>query len=188
LVYTLSPMTRNITGAGESEIDLNDADVQRHFLEVANLRMLFLVDEKEGKITNFTWKTCEDNGLNAKVSFVRNGVSHKVGIINHPTADAESLLTKLETALADEAVEMVWVVSRDEAHQQALQKCVAAHMGTGSAITRRIAFATHQEIYKAGIVKSKWQSAEMRQSAIFIDSIADTKSCSFNLRPQIATA
>jgi len=187
LVYTLSHMSRGIVGAAESELDLTDADIQRHFLEVANLRMLFLVDEKEGKISDVTWKTCASGNVDAKVSFTRNGLKHKVGIINHPSADHETLLNKLESALAEEDVDTVFVVSRDEAHQTALQKCVHTHMKE-SLLTGRIAFATHQEMYKSGVVKCRFQNVEMRPAAVFVDMITEAKTCSFNLRPQIATA
>ena len=188
LVYTLSHLTRSITGVGESELDLNDADVQRHFLEVANLRMLFQVDEKDGKISDFQWKTCDaTKNVDAKVTFTRNGVTHKVGIINHPSTDHETLLNKLESALAEEDVDSVFVVSRDEAHQTALQKCVHTHM-SDSLLTGRIAFVTHQELYKNGVVKCRWQNVEMRPAAVFVDMITEAKTCSFSMRPQIASA
>src|SRR5438270_8227901 len=47
LVYMLSPMTRQLMRAADCEFDLAHAETQRHLLEVANLRMLFLVDQKE---------------------------------------------------------------------------------------------------------------------------------------------
>lgn len=192
LVYTLSPMTRGIVGKGEVDLDLDDSDVQRHFLEVANLRMLFLMDEKEAKLSDFKWQTLSgSNGaaahLDAKVSFKRAGASHRIGIINHPATTAETLLNRLESALSDEDVDMVWIIARDDSHQQALQKLIHAQMGS-SEITRRIAFATHQEIYKHGIVKSRWQNSEMRSFSLFVESIQEAKSCSFTVRPQIATA
>jgi hypothetical protein len=196
LVYTLSPLTRSIIGAAESDLDLNDTEVQRHLLEVANLRMLFLIDQNDGIISDFEWTTLSKrNGgsehIDAKVSFVRNGMTHKIGIINHPSDDAEVLLNRLESALAEEDVETVWVVSRDEAHQERLQACVTAAIGTASSLNRRICFATHQELYKHGVVKTRWQNVEGRSANIFVESIQEAheaKSCSFKLRPNIATA
>ncbi len=196
LVYTLSPISRNVIGVGDTELDLNDNNVQRHLLEVANLRMLFLIDQNEGLISDFEWTTLNSrNGgshhLDAKVSFVRNGVTHKIGIINHPAADKERLLNKMEAALSEADVEMVWVISRDDDHQEKLQECIAAAMGTGSALNRRIAFATHQELYKSGIVKTRWQGIEGRPANIFVESIQEAheaKTCSFKLRTNIAMA
>src|SRR5271154_3585840 len=57
LVYMLSPMTRSIVGCSASEIDLFDSDVQRHLLEIANLRMLHLMGVKDGQIKDFEWTT-----------------------------------------------------------------------------------------------------------------------------------
>lgn len=194
LVYTLSPMTRTIIGVGESDVDLNDGDLQRHLLEVANLRMLFLIDQNEALISDFVWTTCNkmsSEHLDAKASFVRNGVTHKIAIMNHPQALAESLQDRLVSALAKDDVEMIWVVSRDEAHQERLQECLAGANGPGSALNRQIALATHSDLYKSGIVRAGWQNIDGRTANMFVESIQavnDSKSCSFRLRPNIAMA
>ncbi len=184
LVYTLSPLTRSITNARETDLDLSDADVQRHLLEVANLRMLFLIDGSEDLVTEFDWTTCGAHRggvrhVDAKVSFVRNGVTHRVGIINHPEAASDSLMSNLEAALTDDDIDMVWIVSRDEDHQEKLQQSIAAAVGTDSSINQRIAFATHQELYKAGMVKSRWQTVDGRTASIFVESIMEfeAKTC-----------
>lgn len=192
LVYTLSPMSRDVIGANEidSNLDLNDCNMQRHLLEVANLRMLFLIDEKDALISNFSWTTCNairggSPHLDAKVSFVRNAMTHRVGIINHPTASsAEALSTRLKNALAEDDVETVWIISRDEAFQESLQK-LATHIPE---LTARVAFATHQELYKSGIVKTRWQNTSMRPSCIFVDSLDEAKTIGFSLRPHTASA
>lgn len=59
LVYMLSPLARTVSGCAEADIDLFDADVQRHLLEVANLRMLHLQGVKDGHLSDFTWQTCK---------------------------------------------------------------------------------------------------------------------------------
>src|SRR5271155_3413159 len=57
LVYMLSPIARSVSGLDENNLDLMDALVQRHFLEVANLRMLYMVEEKNSRIKELKWTT-----------------------------------------------------------------------------------------------------------------------------------
>jgi hypothetical protein len=178
LVYTLAPMTRSLISAQETDLDLSDSEVQRHLLEVANLRMLFMMDESEALINTLDWRTCRTHrgGLkhvDAKVNFERNGVLHRVGIVNHPPADTNNLLNRLETALADEEIDIVWVVSRDEDHQLKLQNCITQAMGSDSKLNQRFAFATHQELYKLGMVKTRWQTVDQHAASIFVESIQE---------------
>src|SRR5437868_12180989 len=77
LVYTLSPMTRGLVRLGDMELDVNDLNIQRHLLEVANLRMLFHVAKTDNAIEDFDWTTCSRIGqtgnIDSKVTFTRNG-------------------------------------------------------------------------------------------------------------------
>src|SRR6185369_2378013 len=50
LVYMLSPMARSVSGISQDETDRFDANWQRHHLEVANIRMLYLIAKNEGKV------------------------------------------------------------------------------------------------------------------------------------------
>src|SRR5580693_4875093 len=50
LVYMLSPMSKNISGTEEENLDLLDSSVQRHLLEVANIKMLALMAQQAGEI------------------------------------------------------------------------------------------------------------------------------------------
>ncbi len=181
LVYTLASLTRGLISAPETQLDLSDADVQRHLLEIANLRMLFMMDESENLIGELDWKTCRAHRggvqhLDAKVSFERNGVAHRIGIVNHPASDADSLMNRLETALTDDDVDMVWIVSRDEDHQMKLQQCIAKAVGTESKLNQRLAFATHQELYKVGMVKTRWQTVDGHVASIFVESLQEYES------------
>lgn len=166
LVYMLSPMTRAITGYPTTDIDLFSADIQRHLLEIANLRMLHLMDVKDGSITDFEWITCKADGnnrLDAKVSFkTSNGLSAKIGVINHPAVD-DQLFPRLEYAVANEGVEKIFIVSRDEAHQKSLQLMLATH----PVLNKRCYFSTHHELYKLGIIKTPWQQCDQQQAALF---------------------
>lgn len=163
LVYMLSPVARGIVrpAAGGADVDLADDEIQRHLLEVANLRMLFLMDQKSGLISDFTWQTVGggiSGGVSAIVSFGRNGITHKAAIVNHPSS--------VQMAKAAEATDadMIWVICRDDAHQSEMQKGLA-----GTPMAARTAFATHQEIYKSGIVKCKWQSSTKQFAPVIAD-------------------
>ncbi|HEY9773682.1 MAG TPA: hypothetical protein V6C81_07715 [Planktothrix sp.] len=166
LVYMLSPMTRSIVGCGTSPLDLFDSEVQRHLLEVANLRMLHLMGVKDNQIADFEWTTLRADSeskkiIDAKVRFNCGGTEHRLGIINHPTADA-NLVKELESALT-EGVHHVLIVSRDEAHQRVLQsQCVGSQL-----LAKRCLFATHHELYKSGIVMTKWQSCDTKCANLF---------------------
>jgi hypothetical protein len=158
LVYMLSPMTRQLVNANESSYDLADCETQRHLLEVANLRMLFLMDQKESLISDCNWMTSKkttisDASTDACVTFKRGGTTMKVGIINHPTMSIETVTAVASDALSN-GCDSIWIVSRDEAHKTSLQKALAS-----SAVASKLAFTTHADIYKSGVVKSKWQSA-----------------------------
>jgi hypothetical protein len=112
LVYMLSPMTRQLLRAGDSQLDISDCETQRHLLEVANLRMLFLMDQKEGLISDCNWTTIkkakiDDSAMDACITFKRNGVTQKVGIINHPTVGGEAIAAIVE---ADSSCDSVWVI------------------------------------------------------------------------------
>jgi hypothetical protein len=186
LVYTLSPMAKDIVGSGQEELDLANSDVQRHLLEVANLRMLLLFAQKDRLISNLNWTTCKSGGgepphLDAKVSFTHNGAVHQVGILNHPAAD-DTLAVKLHTALMETDVDTLWIVSRDDDHQATLQKIVSS----SESISRSCAFATHQDLYKSGVIESRWENSQSRKSAMFVDSIEEH--CNGFVHPQTATA
>lgn len=189
LVYTLAPLTRTIISAQESDLDLSDSEVQRHLLEVANLRMLFLMDESEGLISELDWQTCvagKVGPVEAKVSFVRNGVTHRVGIINHPGAsDAAALAGRLASALSCDQVEAVWVVSRDEDYQMQLQQRLAA---AGVLSDNCLSFATHQELYKTGMVKTRWQTVDQSNASIFVESIQEYEIKGCNQTRAVASA
>jgi hypothetical protein len=177
LVYMLSSMTRSVSGLAEEEIDLFDSNIQRHLLEVANIRMLFLVGVRDTQIREFEWTTCklkvgEVKGLDAKAVFRCGDTPHRVGIMNHPGI-SETLIPSIESSLQDTGVEKILIVSRDDAHQVQLQKALA---GASSMVRNRCLFATHHELYRTGIVVSNWQSCEAVSSTAFKPAgVADSK-------------
>jgi len=196
LVYILSPMTRNLIGA-EDDVDLNDSDLQRHLLEVANLRMLMLMAQKDEQISNLEWTTAKTTdttkaNLDATISFNRGGVNYKAGIINHSQSendmtDGVSLKDKIEEIFNGNGVEMVFIISRDQIRQQMVQKTLADKLSETT--TNKVLFATHQEIYKAGIVKSRWQNAAERTISCFVEPLKETQvSGRMSITPQAMPA
>lgn len=170
LVYMLSPMSKSLSGAIEEDIDVFDSNVQRHYLEVANLRMLGLMDQKDGHLTNFEWHTVkEGNGdatsIDAKVSFKNNGKQFNLAIMNHPEGNA-NLISSIENS----GVDLVLIVCRDDNHLQALQKQVQQ---SGSA--KRCVFATHHELYREGFAKTNWLTSDEKQAQVF--STAQSQAC-----------
>jgi hypothetical protein len=170
LVYMLSPMTRQLQRAAETAFDLSDCEIQRHLLEVANLRMLFLMEQKEGLIGDCNWTTTkktkiDDASTDACITFKRNEVTQKIAIINHPTMSTENIVN-VATEATNAGCDSVWIISRDEAHQRQLQKALVS-----CAVASKIAFTTHQDIYKSGIVKAKWQSTSEQFASVMPESV-----------------
>ena len=168
LVYMLSTLTRSLNGMQEQDIDLFDSEIQRHLLEVANLRMLYLQGVKDGLVSDFVWTTVQAaNGvkkcLDAKATFRANNAMHKVGIINHP-AVADDLIANLESTLKEENFDSILIICRDDAHQMLLQKKLA---GASSPLQKKCLFATHHEVYKSGMTTTNWQAVDESASAIF---------------------
>src|SRR5262249_34187575 len=83
LVYMLSPISRSISDTAATSLDLFDSEVQRHFLEVANIRMVCLVAKRDGDVDDLSWTTCKRNesvGLDAVVTLTTKRGVRKVGI------------------------------------------------------------------------------------------------------------
>lgn len=186
LVYMLSGISRSAANVGEEDLDLYDSEIQRHFLEVANLRMLGLIDQKDEKLTKFSWTTVKTltpgKAVDAFVTFTQNARTHKIAIVNHPAATTEL------TASVDEAIksgaEHVLLVSRDDAHQAALQKVIAS---SGSINIKRCLFATHHEIYREGLVSTQWTTCDATKSSVFAKPVESAPTAAWGNMP-VATA
>ncbi len=188
LVYMLSPMSKQQAESVHEELDLFDANVQRHLLEVANVRMLCLMSQKEAEITDFEWSTRKptltNGSLDAVVTFNAQEKSHKVGIINHPS-DKNKLVSHIELAFKEEAVDLVLVISRDDIHQKQLQDFVTTAKSSFDA--KKVLFITHHELYKSGITKACWLNAECEESGFFANPLTGMLSNSFQ-NPSAASA
>jgi hypothetical protein len=172
LVYTLSALARHTINGVNPDCDLNESKIQRHFLELANLRMLLLIAQKDGLISSVQWTTMVGNSsasIEAKVSFVAGNEQRLVGIINSPFADGQTLVPQLEAALAKSGINQLWIICQDNIHQALLQRIVASE----NSFADKILFATHSDLYNLGIVKSKWQTADRQIIAIVDQAIID---------------
>ncbi|MBS1990355.1 MAG: hypothetical protein JSS83_07545 [Cyanobacteria bacterium SZAS LIN-3] len=170
LVYMLSPMTRGLSGFADNQDELLSNDFQRHHLEVANLRMLYLVAQKDQQICDFAWKTIKaerhaETGLDAKATFNCGGSATRVGLVNNvQTESVKAKLDKLASSLATENIEAVLLISRDEQDKNALQKAV---LEFGGDLATKTFFATHQELYRDGIVGVGWVMADGQKAELF---------------------
>jgi hypothetical protein len=169
LVYMLAPMSKQENQLTDSSLDLFDSGVQRHLLEVANIRMLCLIAKKDGDLHDFEWITLKPSltaagYFDAIVKVRARANQSKMGIVNHPS-DKEKFLTGIAKAFAENEVENIMVVSRDEAHQKDLQEVVAKNASTIDA--RRILFVTHHELYRSGIAKACMQTQDRQNINLF---------------------
>lgn len=160
LVYMLSPMARTVAAMPQTDVDLMDSEFQRHHLEVANLRMLYLVAKNAGQIRDFAWQTIkadqiEDLKLDAIVTYcIQDTV--KVGLVNNPSNDAQTL-SRIEKSCISHGLDSILIASRDESAQKKMQAAIHAK---GGLLDQKAFFATHQELYKEGIVITQWQNSD----------------------------
>lgn len=186
LVYMLSQISRAAADVSEEVLDLYNADIQRHFLEVANLRLLGLIDQKDEKLSKFTWTTVKTEtpgkAVDAFVSFTQNARTHKIAVVNHPAVTTE-LVPSIDEAIKSGA-EHVLLVSRDDAHQAALQKLVAQ---SGSINAKRCLFATHHEIYREGLVTTQWTTCDTSKATVFAKPVETAPTANWTAMP-VATA
>lgn len=153
LVYMLAPLANAISGYANDEA--LDSLQQQRYLEIANIRMIFLIAQTEGFIQNFQWTTCSSNGngnslFDALVSCSSQNGNHKIGLLSHPELNAE-LIAKIEKEVSVQNVSNVMIISRDLQHQNSLRKLLAEHQTL--AIDNKIIFGIHQDLYKNGIDK-----------------------------------
>ncbi|MDX2105672.1 MAG: hypothetical protein SFY67_04645 [Candidatus Melainabacteria bacterium] len=157
------PLVYMLTKTNSEASDRFDPDWQRHHLEVANLRMLYLQAQHDGEISNFNWLTLKDELLNAKVTFECKGETHKIGIINNfkPTQE-QDFANRLEKLKQEMELTMILVISRDDHSQKQTQKMFAQND-----LKNSIFFCLHQEMYQSGAVSKVWQNAANEMQDVF---------------------
>jgi hypothetical protein len=169
LVYMLSPISRSISETTGESIDLFDSEVQRHFLEVANIRMVCLVAKRAGEIEDLNWITCKANGdvpnrLDAVVTLTIKGEARKVGIINNPNYERLQQAS-LAACFTGDSVDIIGIVSRDENHQEAVRKQLLQYGDNFD--LQKVLMITHHNLYKSGITKACWNSAKCETINLF---------------------
>jgi hypothetical protein len=177
LVYMLSPISRTISDSAAESLDLFDSEVQRHFLEVANIRMVCLVAKKDGDVEDLSWTTCKSksdaavSGPDAIVTLTTKRGVRKIGIFNHPDSgkiDSANLLA----CFAQEGVDVIGIVSRDEGHQEILRKQISQYADGFD--FRKVLLVTHHNLYKLGITKACWGSAQSETIDLIDGSVASS--------------
>jgi len=158
LVYMLSPMSQKLSGSVIEEGDLSDCELQRHLLEVANVRMLCLAAQKAGEITGFNWTTCNSSGsspktLDAIIKFVARSQERTLGLLNHAEYDKD-LAQRLELAFSELSVDTIVIVFRDENHQELIRRQLCQE--TDGQILGKVLSVSHYALYKSGIVNANW--------------------------------
>ena len=166
LVYMLAPLAASMAGSKTPNIDTSDTNQQKKYLEIANIRMIFLIAQTKGIVQNFKWTTCgsANNGyiLDAVISCDSKSASYNLGLLCHPVIDRD-LLAKIEKEMIEKKITNIMIVCGDQTHQVDLQKLL-----TGSKIlSDKTVFAVHQDLYKNGIDKVLWLSAT-RQPVKFL--------------------
>ncbi len=175
LVYMLAPLARTISGANASALDVNDNDWQRNRLEIANIRMIFLIALKEGLLQSFNWETCPTprSLYDAIISCTSDSNKCKIGLISHLDLDSE-ISSRL---LNEQDVTHTVIISRDNAHQESLQKALSQSISQTN--VNRLLFATHQDLYKSGLTKVSWQNAFGEKVSFLSNGPASNWSCEF---------
>lgn len=172
LVYMLAPLARAVSGAQHSEIDIYDHDWQRNHLEIANIRMIFLIAQKEGLLKTFQWKTClpaADNKqlYDAIISCTWQSTNCSIGLISHPEPNKE-LSLQLAQELNNKDITHIMIISRDQSHQESLQKLLLEFKSRTN--VNSILLATHHDLYKSGLAKVAWHNVFGEQISFSINS------------------
>jgi hypothetical protein len=181
LVYMLAPLARTVSGAIQQEGDFYDNDWQRDHLEIANIRMIFLIAKKEGYLNRFEWKTFSDDNkqeqvYSAIISATCESANYNIGLISHPQI-SNSFSLELEQELNKKTISHIIIVSRDLAHQENLQyalKSLQNHPHVNS-----ILLATHQDLYKLGIAKMRWHNIFGQQINFLVTSSLSKSNINF---------
>jgi hypothetical protein len=175
LVYMLAPLARTISGAGENQTDIYNHDWQRNHLEIANIRMIFLIAQKEKHLETFVWQTCQNASnqiYNAIITSTSEIAKYNIGLISHPQV-GDKLLQCLAQELNSSTMSHIMIVSRDQTHQENLQKTLSqlhSHSNVNS-----ILFTTHQDLYKSGLAKAHWHDISGKQIGFSeISSLSNT--------------
>ena len=171
LVYMLAPLARTVSGARQNSMDIYDNEWQRDHLEIANIRMIFLIAQKEGLLKTCDWQThMPINGTvpiyDALISCAWQSHFCKIGLISHPEFNSATS-DRLSQALSKTDIHRTIIISRDESHQNNLQTLLLELPDKTN--LNSVLLATHQDLYRSGLSKVSWYNA-FGQRASFLDN------------------
>jgi hypothetical protein len=172
LVYMLAPLACTVSGTNPNESDVYNNDWQRDHLEIANIRMIFLIAQKEKHLQAFQWQTCSNATdkkqiYSAIISSVCQSFNYNIGLISHPQL-SNDLPAQLAQELNSKTMTHIMIVSRDQTHQENLQK-ILADLKTHPNVNR-ILLTTHQDLYKSGLAKLRWHNLSGQQLSFPVNS------------------
>jgi hypothetical protein len=172
LVYMLAPLAKDMVGTKNGDNEALDGHQQQKYLEIANIRMIFLIAQTEGFLQNFRWTTClpgENNTqlFDAAIAYSNQSVNHRLGLLSHPELSDE-FLSRIEQGLVSGNITNLMIISRDQTHQANLQKLLADDKS--QAYANKIIFAVHQDLYKSGLDKVQWRNVADEQMNFFNQS------------------
>lgn len=156
LIYMLAPLAKTITGSKTEESETMDSEQQQRCLEIANIRMIFLMAQNEGLLHDLQWKSCwqaSDNSslLDATISCSDAYSAHRIGLLGQPTISGD-LPARIGQELNKQNLSSVMIVTRDEEHQENLKKLWCDNKSQES--TDKVIFVVHQDLYKGGLGKA----------------------------------
>ena len=173
-VYRLSSAARSVSGCEQLDEDLLGSDEFAHYIELANLRTLFLREMKAHRISDCSWKTIERldaPNIDATVSFNVCDKHYLFGVLNHPRLD-DSLCDKIQSFLNQQVNYKLLIVSSEESHQRALRKMINV-----SNLSGRCLLSTHRQLYKCGIVEACLSSSAQLDQFIAPQPLSDFSFC-----------
>jgi len=160
LVYMLAPLARTVSGAINIDLKMQNPDIysnewQRNHLEIANIKMIFVIAQKEGLLQSFEWQTCSQGQdkkplYDAVISCTQKSSKYKIGLISHPE------LGRFSEELNQQDITHTMIISREQSHQESLQKSLAPL--SSQINVNRVLLATHQDLYKSGLEKVTWHN------------------------------
>ncbi len=148
IMYMLTGMSKEVIGNVEIDIEDIDDKLQKHYLELANLRMLYHIAQSNNKISDFKWQTLKNNckftgGFDAIVSFTLNNQSVKKAIINCNKA-SEISLENIKNDMSLNSIDEILIVFQSQEDLDVFQKFI----NTDLVLSKICNLTTHQLVYK----------------------------------------
>jgi hypothetical protein len=164
LIYRLADPARRVAGLDTETLDSLLPEYESHFLEVANVRMLFIESEKQKLISEMIWCTEKtgcifSSSIDACVTFLGENMRHRLAVINHPT-NLEYLCATVENAIKGKNIDAILVISRNAAHLKDIKSAL-----NPPNLSKFCILTTHEEACREGIAKAIFVGATMESQS-----------------------